>query len=125
MVRCNSTTLVDWVGDERVVAGTWVFSLVTESWSRASEIPELKLFSGETAATTTEPKDKTPLVPGIRAGTLRRVEIFAGMTDQQLGRFAQLMQVETVPAFKEIVRRGGPGDAMYALLEGEVARASW
>ncbi len=114
------TTLVDWVGDERVVAGTWVFSLVSETWSRASGIPELKMFFGEATPTATEPKDKTPLVPGIRPGTLRRVKIFASMTDQQLGRFAQLMQVESVPAFKEIVKRGGPGDAMFAVLEGEV-----
>ncbi len=114
------TTLVDWVGDERVVAGTWVFSLVGETWSRASEIPELKMFFGEAAPAATEPKDKTPLVPGIRPGTLRRVKIFASMSDQQLGRFAQLMQVESVPAFREIVKRGGPGDAMYAVLEGEV-----
>jgi hypothetical protein len=114
------TTLVDWVGDERVVAGTWVFSLASETWSRANELPELKMFFGESAPAATEPKDRTPLVPGIRPGTLRRVKIFASMTDQQLGRFAQLMQVESVPAFREIVKRGGPGDAMYAVLEGEV-----
>lgn len=115
------TTLVDWVGDERVVAGTWVFAVNGEAWSRAGEVPELKMFFENAApVAATEPKDKTPLVPGIRPGTLRRVKIFASMTDQQLGRFAQLMQVEQAPAFKEIVKRGGPGDSMYAVLEGEV-----
>ena len=114
------TTLVDWVGDERVLAGTWVFSVNSETWSRAGEVPELKMFFENATPLVTEPKDKAPLIPGIRPGTLRRVKIFASMTDQQLGRFAQLMQVEKVAAFKEIVKRDGPGDAMFAVLEGEV-----
>lgn len=116
------TTLVDWVGDERVVAATWVFATTTETWLRAGDVPELKMFFSSAGPAPAEPKDATPLVPGIRPGMLRRVKIFAGMTDQQLGRFAQLMQVEKVAAFKEIVRQGGPGDAMFAMLEGE-ARA--
>lgn len=105
-----------------MVADTWIFSTATESWLKAGQVPELKMFfeNSEQSEPTNTPKETTPLVPGIRPGMLRRVKIFASMTDQQLGRFAQLMQVEKAPAFKEIVRQGGPGDAMYAVLDGEV-----
>ena len=114
------TTLVDWVGDERVVADTWIFATATESWAKAGQLPELQMFFDQSTPTSILRKEAAPLVPGIRPGALRRVKIFAGMNDQQLGRFAQLMEVEKVAAFKEIVRQGGPGDAMYAVLEGEV-----
>jgi hypothetical protein len=112
--------LVDWVGDERVLASTWVYSTTAESWSRAGDMEELRaLFGGERPDAAPKPGD-SPLVPGIKPGSLRRVKIFSGMTDQQLGRFAQLMEVVRVPTFKEVVKQGGPGDSMYAVLEGEL-----
>ncbi|MBI5775054.1 MAG: cyclic nucleotide-binding domain-containing protein [Verrucomicrobia bacterium] len=42
------------------------------------------------------------------------------MNDQQLGRFAQIVEVVQLQQFKEIVRQGEHGDAMYLILEGEV-----
>jgi hypothetical protein len=114
-------TLVDWVGDERVLASTWVFSTATESWGRAGDLPELVAFFGASSPSpATSGGPVTPLVPGVKPGSLRRVKIFSAMTDQQLGRFAQLMEVVKVLAFKDVVKQGGPGDAMYAVLEGEL-----
>ncbi len=115
----NLPSLVEWVQDERVVADTWIYELETAFWRKAGELDPLKLFFGQTSANPVLPK-ADPLVPGVKPGTLRRVKIFAGMTDQQLGRFVQLMQIENVLKFKEICRQGTPGDSMYCVLDGEV-----
>lgn len=113
--------LVDWVGEERVLANTWVFSTEGQAWNRASDLPELvALFSSPSSTLTTSSDTQTHLIPGIKPGSLRRVKIFSSMTDQQLGRFAQMMEVVKVLTFKEVVKQGGPGDAMYAVLEGEL-----
>jgi hypothetical protein len=112
--------LVGWVGDERVVASTWVFSEANQVWSRAGELPELQALFGSETAASADSAATVQLVPGIKPGSLRRVKIFAAMNDQQLGRFAQLMEVVKVSSFKEVVKQGGPGDAMFAVLEGEL-----
>jgi hypothetical protein len=110
--------LVEWVQDERVIANTWIFSLHHARWSLAGDMDELRgIFSDATPAA---PTVSAPLIPGIKPGTLRRIKIFAAMNDQQLGRFVQLMEVEKVPTFHEICRQGGPGDAMYCVIDGEV-----
>ena len=112
--------LVDWVGDERILRSTWIFSEASQSWSRAEEVPELQALFGDGSEAPPGPAEASPLIPGIKPGSLRRVKIFAGMNDTQLGRFAQLMEVVKVASFKEIVKQGGPGDAMYAVLDGEL-----
>jgi Cyclic nucleotide-binding domain len=112
--------LVDWVGDERVLAATWVFLEASRTWARAGEVAELQALFGQESPATPDPAVAGQLVPGIKPGSLRRVKIFAAMTDTQLGRFAQLMEVVKVSSFKEVVKQGGPGDAMYAVLEGEL-----
>jgi len=112
--------LIEWVQDERVLATTWVYQLASDAWCQAGKLPELSMFFGQTADAAPTAAGPAPLVPGIRPGMLRRVKIFSAMSDQQLGRFVQLMEVVKVPAFKEIVKQGGPGDAMFAVLEGEV-----
>lgn len=112
--------LVDWVGDERVLRSTWIFSEASQSWSRAGDVPELQALFGDAEASPSDASASAQLIPGIKPGSLRRVKIFAGMTDTQLGRFAQLMEVVKVASFKEVVKQGGPGDAMYAVLDGEL-----
>jgi hypothetical protein len=120
-------TLVNWVKEERVTADTWVFAEQHDQWKRASTLPELVLFfktereagnaSGETSfAVQNLSSDRV----GIKIGTLRRIKIFAGMSDDQLTRFTQFMEFKAVRQFTEIVRQGEPGDAMYLVLEGEV-----
>src|SRR5439155_9362902 len=51
---------------------------------------------------------------------LRRVRILAGLSDLQLERFVQFMELHPVRQWTEIVKQGSPGDAMYLVLEGEV-----
>jgi hypothetical protein len=118
--------LVDWVKDQRVLAGTWVFSEAADAWHKAGTLPELQLFfrkatpAGAASPGTPGAPEASPLVAGIRPGVLRRVKIFADMSDQQLGRFVQFMEVVKVRQWTEVVKQGSHGDAMYLVLEGEL-----
>lgn len=117
-------TLVEWIRDERVEANTWVYSEQTDSWNKASNVPDLGMFfrgrNPSAARAVTADAGPTPLVQGIRPGMLRRVKILAEMNDQQLGRFVQFMEVKQMRQFNEVVRQGEHGDAMFLILEGEV-----
>jgi len=42
------------------------------------------------------------------------------MSDEQLERFAQFVEVEPTPQWSVIVKQGEHGDAMYLILEGEL-----
>ncbi|MBM3883663.1 MAG: cyclic nucleotide-binding domain-containing protein [Verrucomicrobia bacterium] len=115
--------LVEWIQEERVTGDTWIFSLEKDAWQRAQATAELRVPLDKLTQAKRGGDSGTefsPLIPGVRPGSLRRVKILADMTDQQLGRFAQLMEVEPVPQFREIVKQGDPGNAMYLVLEGEV-----
>ena len=57
---------------------------------------------------------------GLEPRALRRIKILAGMTDEQLERFAQFVEAEKVPQWSVIVKQGDPGDAMYFILDGEL-----
>ena len=107
-------TLVSWIKDERVLAETWIFLARDVAWRRAAELPELQMFfrrkaSGAAAAPV-----------GFQAGSLRRVKILAGLSDAQLERLAQLMELQRVAQWTVIVKQGEHGDAMYLILEGEL-----
>lgn len=118
------TTLVEWVQDERVEADTWIFVVERDTWEKASKVPELAILFNRRSRMAGGPagggQEVTPLVAGIKPGMLRRVKILSEMTDQQLGRFVQFMEVQQVPQFRDIVRQGEPGDSMFLVLEGEV-----
>src|SRR5256885_16982069 len=80
-------TLVSWVKDERVTADTWVFAGKNNSWQKASQVPELQMFfRSKLAAGAASGAIDAPT--GIDPRALRRVKILAGMTDEQLQRFA-------------------------------------
>ncbi|MFM8471340.1 MAG: cyclic nucleotide-binding domain-containing protein [Limisphaerales bacterium] len=115
----DALTLMEWVKDERVLTDTWVFVMHEGKWAKAGQIPELRavfhsVLPGGVAAAP------APLIAGIKPGALRRVKILGEMSDQQLGRFAQFMEVENARQFHTIVKQGDPGDAMYLILEGEL-----
>jgi hypothetical protein len=113
-------TLVAWVKDERVTADTWIYAAKTSAWQKAAEVPELQMFfraKGPGAAGSTT-NLTTPR--GIDPRALRRIKILASMTDEQLERFSQFMEVEKVPQWAVIVRQGDHGDSMYFILEGEL-----
>ena len=116
--------LSSWVREERVTAQTWIFVEQSGSWHKAADISELQSLFGSQAASggvaSPSPGPATPLVQGIKPGMLRRVKILAEMSDQQLGRFIQFMEVQKIRQWTEFVKQGSPGDAMYLVLEGEV-----
>jgi hypothetical protein len=107
--------LVSWVKDERVTADTWIFVGKSNSWHKASDLPELQMFFKSKASHNAG----VPLT-GIDPRALRRVKILAGMSDEQLQRFADFMEVEQAPQWSVIVTQGDCGDTMYLILQGEL-----
>ena len=108
-------TLIAWVKDERVTADAWVYANKTESWQKAADIPELQLFfrsRGSSAPAMT--------IKGVDPRALQRVKILAGLSDDQLHRFAEFMEIEKVPQWTVIVKQGDPGDTMYLIIQGEL-----
>jgi CRP-like cAMP-binding protein len=114
-------TLVQWVEQERVTATTWVHVQPADCWQKAARVPELT----QTFARSRDSAPAAPAAPGkahasLRPGSLRRVKILSNLSDAQLERFVEFMELRRVRAWEDIVREGSPGDAMYLLLEGEV-----
>jgi len=109
-------TLVNWVQDERVTAGTWIFVGKDQAWQRATEIPELQMFFRPKAHAEANPSQTAE---GNNARALRRIKILSAMSDEQLERFAQFVEPQRIQQWSVVVREGDPGDAMYLILEGE------
>jgi CRP/FNR family cyclic AMP-dependent transcriptional regulator len=109
-------TLVSWIKDERVLAETWIYIARDVAWRRATDVPELQMFfhrKSPGAAAAAAPA-------GLQVGALRRVKILAGLSDAQLERLAQLLELQRVAQWSVIVKQGEHGDAMYLILEGEL-----
>ena len=113
-------TLVSWVKDERVTADTWVYAAKTSSWQKAADIPELQMFFHPKSRGMASGTASLMAPTGLDPRALRRVKILASMTDEQLERFAQFIEVEKVPQWSVIVKQGEHGDTMYFILEGEL-----
>jgi hypothetical protein len=113
-------TLVSWVKDERVTAETWVYVAKDSSWHKASQVPELQMFFRSKSSAVSREIAALENPAGVDPRALRRVKILAGMTEDQLERFAGFMEVERVPQWSVIVKQGDPGDAMYLILQGEL-----
>lgn len=114
--------LIGWVQEERVEAATWIFDQDRNAWKKAAEVPELLTFFRDGAPGRPAPGYDTALMakaPALKPGSLRRIKIFAGFSDEQLTRLVQYMEASSVNQFTEIVRQGAPGDAMYFILQGE------
>lgn len=119
--------LVNWVKEERVTRETWIYAELNDSWQKAAQVPELKMFfskaNAATAATSAVPSLPIPGAPaefGITAKSLRRIRIFANFSDDQLAHFLQFLELQPIRQFTLIVKKGDPGDAMYLVLDGEV-----
>ncbi len=112
-------TIRQWVKDERVGAKTWVYESITDRWSYASKISALSdLFPDATTAAS-----QTPAPSGsssLRVGHLRRLKVFADMSEELIARFLTLVEPVHVRSHTVIVRQGDLGDCMYLLLEGVV-----
>jgi CRP/FNR family cyclic AMP-dependent transcriptional regulator len=107
-------TLVEWAKDERVISDTWVYCEASDSWQKASELKELQAHLAQTPPPAPQP------IMELKVGSLRRVKVLADLSDQQLERFAQFMEVQKIRPFQEVVRQGESGIAMYMVLEGEL-----
>jgi CRP/FNR family transcriptional regulator len=57
----------------------------------------------------------------IDTGLLRRVPLFQGFSEQQLGDVARLVKIRRFGKHELVVREGDPGEAFYVILGGTVA----
>jgi len=109
--------LVTWIKQGRVTANCWVFKEQDGTWSRASDLPELKvLFKSKlppAAAATAE-------ALGIQPGSLRRIKMLAAVEERLLASLLTYLEVVKVPPFGTVVNKGDHGDALFMVLEGEV-----
>ena len=48
---------------------------------------------------------------------LRRVPLFAGLSEGDLERLYQMAETVSVPAGQLVLREGDPGDALYVVLD--------
>jgi hypothetical protein len=112
-------TLVSWVKDERVTADTWVYAARTASWQKAPQVPELQMFF-RPKSTGASDGGAIESVRSVDPRALRRVKILGGMSEEQLQRFVEFMEIEKAPQWSVIVKQGDPGDTMYLILQGEL-----
>src|SRR6266853_4319086 len=115
------TTLISWVRDERVTPDTWIFVNKAGAWQRALDVEELQWFFQVRSGRRPETADDGSIPHGFDPRALRRLKLLAGMTDEQLERFAEFTEVLRVPLSSTIVKQGDHGDAMYLILEGELS----
>ncbi len=112
---------VGWIAEQRVLPDTWIFVEKDKVWKAAGEILEFKKHFAEGEGRPPAPvTEANPLIAGIKPGALRKVSILNELSDQQLGRFAQFMEVQYVRQHEVLVRQGDAGEAMYLVLEGVV-----
>jgi CRP-like cAMP-binding protein len=113
-------TLVSWVKDERVTAGSWVFNSKNDSWLQAVAMPELGSFFQPTVSarqiSSPGPPPAQPLSPSV----LRGFKTLAGLSDEQLARFAASLETARVPAGSVVIQQGQRNDAVFLVLEGRV-----
>jgi CRP-like cAMP-binding protein len=110
-------TLVTWIKQGRVTANSWVFNEDEGAWSRASDLPELKvLFKSKLPPAAAASADAL----GIQPGSLRRIKMLADVEDRLLASLLPYLEVVRVAPFGTVVNKGDHGDALFMVLEGEV-----
>jgi len=109
--------LVTWIKQGKVTANTWVFRERDATWSRASDLTELKvLFKSKLPPSTAASADAM----GIQPGSLRRIKMLADVDERLLASLLTYLEVVKVPPFGTVVNKGEHGDALFMVLEGEV-----
>jgi CRP-like cAMP-binding protein len=115
----DEQTLREWIRDERVAGGTWVFSDATQQWQTAVKVAGFQSLFPETGpGDTIILRSKPP--PQIKPGTLRRVKILADLADASLLRLLRHVEIVHVEQFREVVSKGDIGDSLFMVLEGEL-----
>ena len=109
--------LVTWIKQGKVTANTWVFRERDATWSRASDLTELKvLFKSKLPPSAAASADAL----GIQPGSLRRIKMLADVDERLLASLLSYLEVVKVPPFGTVVNKGDHGDALFLVLEGEV-----
>jgi len=109
--------LVGWIKQGKVTARSWVFSEKDAAWSRAGDVPELKvLFKSKLPPSAAASADAL----GIQPGSLRRIKMLADVEDRLLASLLTYLEVVKVVPFGTVVNKGDHGDALFMVLEGEV-----
>ena len=119
-------SLKAWITSRRINSKTWILREESDQWSRAAELPELKLAFAQTPSARPAPSlsNGNKRIPGFASAALRRIELFSGWDDAQLEAFSQYLEAVSCPQFSHLVRQGQRGDAMYLVLEGELRALS-
>jgi len=108
---------VTWIKQGKVTAQTWVYKTKDSTWSRASDITELKvLFKSKLPPAAAAAADAL----GIQPGSLRRIKMLADVDERLLASLLTYLEVVRVPAFGNVVSKGEHGDSLFMVLEGEV-----
>jgi CRP-like cAMP-binding protein len=109
--------LVTWIKQGKVTAKSWVFKEADGTWSRASDLTELKvLFKSKLSPAAAASAGAL----GIQPGSLRRIKMLADVDEPLLASMLTYLEVVKVPAFGAVVNKGDHGDALFMILEGEV-----
>ena len=109
--------LVTWIKQGKARANSWVFKEKDGTWSRASDLPELKvLFKSKLAPAAAASAEAL----GITPGSLRRVKMLADVEERLLASLLPYLEVVKVAPFGTVVSKGDHGDALFMVLEGEV-----
>ena len=109
--------LATWVKQGKVGPKTWVFREKDGTWSRASDLTELKvLFKSKLPPAAAAAADAL----GIQPGSLRRIKMLADVEERLLASLLPYLEVVRVAPFGTVVNKGDHGDALFMVLEGEV-----
>ena len=106
-----------WIRQGKVRANTWVFKEMDGVWSRASDLPELKIFFKSKLSPSAAASAESL---GIKPGSLRRIKMLADVDERLLASLLTYLEVVKVAPFGTVVNKGEHGDALFMVLEGEV-----
>ncbi|MDB6055985.1 MAG: Crp/Fnr family transcriptional regulator [Verrucomicrobiales bacterium] len=118
-------TLKDWVKDERITRETWIFQEAKDCWQKAIALNELQdaFPVAEKLSEEIDPdflQDAGESSVEMNLGSLRRIKVLGELTDAQLRKFAEFVEMVEIKQFREVVKQGDHGDSMYMVLQGEL-----
>ena len=115
----DHSTLLQWIGENRVLPESWVHSQAENKWIQAKELRSIRkqLFPGQDTAFVELASQRGASVEPVE---LRQFSIFSGLSNAQLEALSHFGQLQEVDAGVMLIRKGDPADALYFLLSGEV-----
>jgi CRP-like cAMP-binding protein len=109
--------LVTWIQQGKATPRSWVFKEKDGTWSRASDLTELKvLFKSKLPPAAAA----SASAMGIQPGSLRRIKMLADVDERLLASLLAYLEVVKVAPFGSVFSKGEHGDALFMVLEGEV-----